>query len=172
MAGFLDFNTKFVADSFEKGAKCRYLPSIFLNWKGLRIIRRKCVPPILPGFWRMTKRLSPLIRSWRKVSGFDSVALPAVFGLSSAAPVRKTERSVDIPVWLIPTMLPSVPGIRALSNSCRSFEALGGVYMLAIQWKADLRATECRRYIPSIMGISRLWRKTLFLLPAVISAMD
>lgn len=77
------------------------------------------------------KTLETLIRELAgKVSGFDSVALPAVFGLSSAAPVRKLKEALDIPVWLIPTMPPSVPGIRAQQQLRRSFEALGGVYML------------------------------------------
>lgn len=65
-----------------------------------------------------------------KISDFDIVALPAVFGLSSAASVKKLKESLDIPVWLIPTMPPSVPGIRAQQQLRRSFEELGGVYML------------------------------------------
>ena len=65
-----------------------------------------------------------------KISDFDIVALPAVFGLSSVASVKKLKESLDIPVWLIPTMPPSVPGIRAQQQLRRSFEELGGVYML------------------------------------------
>lgn len=107
------------------------------------------------------------------VSGFDVVALPAVFGLSSVAPVRRLKEALNIPVWLIPTMPPSVPGIRAQQQLRRSFEELGGVYMLGdTVVKADLRATRCNRYIPSIMGIFHLWRKTLFWLREVISATD
>ena len=43
---------------------------------------------------------------------------------------RPLKEALDIPVWLIPTMPPSVPGIRAQQQLRRSFEALGGVYML------------------------------------------
>lgn len=58
-----------------------------------------------------------------KISDFDIVALPAVFGLSSAAPVKKLKESLDIPVWLIPTMPPSVPGIRAQQQLRRSLKS-------------------------------------------------
>ena len=64
------------------------------------------------------------------VSGFDVVALPAVFGLSSVAPVRRLKEALNIPVWLIPTMPPSVPVFVHSNSSGRSFEELGGVYML------------------------------------------
>ncbi len=77
------------------------------------------------------------------VSGFDVVALPAVFGLSSVAPVRKLKEALNIPVWLIPTMPPSVPGIRAQQQLRRSFEELGGVYMLGdTVVKADFKGNK------------------------------
>lgn len=68
------------------------------------------------------------------VSGFDVVALPAVFGLSSVAPVRRLKEALNIPVWLIPTMPPSVPGIRAQQQLRRSFEELGEYICWVIQW--------------------------------------
>lgn len=52
-----------------------------------------------------------------KISGFDIVALPAVFGLSSAASVKKLKESLDIPVWLIPTMPPPFRVFARSNNS-------------------------------------------------------
>ena len=132
IAGFLDFNTKFVADSFEKcGAECRISSINLPELERLRISPTEMRSTNIARVLENDKTLETLIRELAgKVSGFDSVALPAVFGLSSAAPVRKLKEALDIPVWLIPTMPPSVPGIRAQQQLRRSFEALGGVYML------------------------------------------
>ena len=131
IAGFLDFNTKFVADSFEKcGAECRISSINLPELERLRISPTEMRSTNIARVLENDKTLETLIRELAgRVSGFDSVALPAVFGLSSAAPVRKLKEALDIPVWLIPTMPPSVPGIRAQQQLRRSFEALGGVYM-------------------------------------------
>ncbi len=139
IAGFLDFNTKFVADSFEKcGAECRISSINLPELERLRISPTEMRSTNIARVLENDKTLETLIRELAgKVSGFDSVALPAVFGLSSAAPVRKLKEALDIPVWLIPTMPPSVPGIRAQQQLRRSFEALGGVYMLPMLSDTD-----------------------------------
>ena len=123
IAGFLDFNTKFVADSFEKcGAECRISSINLPELERLRISPTEMRSTNIARVLENDKTLETLIRELAgKVSGFDSVALPAVFGLSSAAPVRKLKEALDIPVWLIPTMPPSVPGIRAQQQLRRSF---------------------------------------------------
>lgn len=132
MAGFLDFNTKFVADSFEKyGAECRISSINLPELERLRISPTEMRSTNIARVLENEKTLEALILELTgKISDFDIVALPAVFGLSSAASVKKLKESLDIPVWLIPTMPPSVPGIRAQQQLRRSFEELGGVYML------------------------------------------
>ncbi len=132
IAGFLDFNTKFVADGFEKyGAECRISSINLPELERLRISPTEMRSTNIARVLENEKTLEALIRALAaKISGFDIVALPAVFGLSSAAPVRKLKESLDIPAWLVPTMPPSVPGIRAQQQLRRSFEELGGVYML------------------------------------------
>ena len=132
MAGFLDFNTKFVADSFEKyGAECRISSVNLPELERLRISPTEMRSTNIARVLDNEKTLEALIKELTgQISGFDIVVLPAVFGLSSAEPVRKLKGALDIPVWLIPTMPPSVPGIRAQQQLRRSFEELGGVYML------------------------------------------
>ena len=132
MAGFLDFNTKFVADSFEKyGAECRISSINLPELERLRISPTEMRSTNIARVLENEKTLEALILELTgKISDFDIVALPAVFGLSSVASVKKLKESLDIPVWLIPTMPPSVPGIRAQQQLRRSFEELGGVYML------------------------------------------
>lgn len=132
MAGFLDFNTKFVADSFEKhGAVCRISSVNLPELERLRISPTEMRSTNIARVLENEKTLEAFITELTgKTAGFDIVALPAVFGLSSSAPVKKLKEELEIPVWLIPTMPPSVPGIRAQQQLRRSFEELGGVYML------------------------------------------
>ena len=84
----------------------------------------------------MKKTLEALIMELAgTVSGFDVVALPAVFGLSSVAPVRRLKEALNIPVWLIPTMPPSVPGIRAQQQAPSFFlKNWGECICWVIQW--------------------------------------
>lgn len=132
IAGFLDFNTKFVADSFEKqGAECRIASINLPELERLRISPTEMRSTNIARVLENEKVLEALIAELTgHTAGFDTVALPAVFGLSSATPAKKLKEALDIPVWLIPTMPPSVPGIRAQQQLRRSFEELGGVYML------------------------------------------
>lgn len=145
MAGFLDFNTKFVADSFEKyGAVCRISSVNLPELERLRISPTEMRSTNIARVLENEKTLEAFITELTgKTAGFDIVALPAVFGLSSSAPVKKLKEELEIPVWLIPTMPPSVPGIRAQQQLRRSFEELGGVYMLGdTVVKADFRGNK------------------------------
>lgn len=145
IAGFLDFNTKFVADSFEKyGAKCQISSINLPELERLRISPTEMRSTNIARVLENEKTLEALIMELAgTVSGFDVVALPAVFGLSSVAPVRRLKEALNIPVWLIPTMPPSVPGIRAQQQLRRSFEELGGVYMLGdTVVKADFKGNK------------------------------
>ena len=145
MAGFLDFNTKFVADSFEKyGAKCQISSINLPELERLRISPTEMRSTNIARVLENEKTLEALIMELAgTVSGFDVVALPAVFGLSSVEPVRRLKEALNIPVWLIPTMPPSVPGIRAQQQLRRSFEELGGVYMLGdTVVKADFKGNK------------------------------
>lgn len=145
MSGFLDFNTKFVADSFEgQGAQCQVSSINLPELERLRISPTEMRSTNIARVLENEKTLETLIAGLAgQISGFDIVALPAVFGLSSDAPVKKLKEELGIPVWLIPTMPPSVPGIRAQQRLRRSFEESGGVYMLGdTVVKADFKGNK------------------------------
>lgn len=131
-AGFLDFNTKFVADSFEaRGAQCKI---IAVNLPEMQRIRKSPTEMRSANIARIlenTNTLNALLSTLKENSnGFDVVALPAVFGLNSSEPVKVLKDGLDVPVCLVPTMPPSVPGIRTQQRLRHEFERLGGVYML------------------------------------------
>ena len=158
IAGFLDFNTKFVADSFEKcGAECRISSINLPELERLRISPTEMRSTNIARVLENDKTLETLIRELAgKVSGFDSVALPAVFRTVVCRTGKKAERSVGHSGMADSDNAALCAGIRAQQQLRRSFEALGGVYMLGdTVVKATSKAIECRRYIPSIMEISR-----------------
>ena len=130
--GFLDFNTKFVADNIEAtGANVKIvnisLPEVERLRKSPTEMRSSNIAKVLQDKNTLNALLSTLKCN---TNGFDVVALPAVFGLFSLEPVKVIKEQMDTPVCLIPTMPPSVPGVRSQRQLRSAFERLGGTYML------------------------------------------
>ena len=132
VAGFLDFNTKFIADSFEKrGAECRMIAVSIPETERLRVNPTEMRAPNIARAFENKDALNALLSKIRTESdGFDCVVLPAVFGLSDSASVKMLFDGLDCKVCLVPTMPPSVPGIRSQMALRRAFERFGGVFML------------------------------------------
>jgi len=130
--GYLDFNTKFIADSFEKqGSECR-ICSIKLD--EMERLRKN------PSEMRATNIARVMDRDgvWEKaaeqikelVQDEDTVVLPAVFGLKDVEVVENLRKKVGIKTMFIQTMPPSVPGIRTQMNLRSIFEKAGGRFLL------------------------------------------
>lgn len=64
----------------------------------------------------------------RHAAEADTVVVPALFGLDSEEPVRQLREAVPAAAP-IPTMPPSVAGIRTQQQLRRAFERLGGLFM-------------------------------------------
>lgn len=130
--GYLDFNTKFLADSFEKqGTTCR-IASIKLE--EMERLRKN------PSEMRSTNIARVMDRDgiWEKaaaqvkemIQDEDVVVLPAVFGLKNAATVELMREAIGIKVVFVATMPPSVPGIRTQMKLKAEFEKAGGRFLL------------------------------------------
>lgn len=130
--GYLDFNTKFLADSFERqGTSCR-IASIKLE--EMERLRRN------PSEMRSTNIARVMDRDgvWEKaaeqvrgmLNGEDTVILPAVFGLKDASVVDKMREAIGVKTMFIATMPPSVPGIRSQMTLKAEFEKAGGRFLL------------------------------------------
>lgn len=131
-AGFLDFNTKFIADALTaRGADCTIailnIEAIDRLRKSPTEMRASNIARTLENEGTFHEFISVLKK---KAEGFDTVILPAVFGLRANGVKARISAKIPIHVQLLPTMPPSVPGIRTQMGLRRTFERLGGVYIL------------------------------------------
>ena len=130
--GYLDFNTKFLADSFEKqGTECRIASIKLEEMERLRKnpseMRSTNIARVMDrdGIWEKTAdQIKTLIK------GEDIVVLPAVFGLKDASVVEKLREAIGIKTMFVATMPPSVPGIRTQMTLKSEFEKAGGRFFL------------------------------------------
>lgn len=130
--GYLDFNTKFLADSFENsGTICRIAsirleemerlrknPSEMRSINIARVMDRE-------GIW---EKAAAQIKEMLKDE--DVVILPAVFGLKNAETVDMMRQAIGIKTVFIATMPPSVPGVRTQMILKAEFEKAGGRFFL------------------------------------------
>ena len=111
--GYLDFNTKFLADSFEKnGSKCRI---VSLKLEEMERLRKN------PSEMRATNIARVMDRDevWEKavaqvkeyLKDEDTVVLPAVFGLKNGSVIEKIRESISVKTVFISSKPPPVPGI-------------------------------------------------------------
>lgn len=132
IAGYLDFNTKFLAESFEKqGTRCRI---IALKFEEMERLRKN------PSEMRATNIARVMDREgvWEKaasqikaaLTNEDTVVLPAVFGLKEAEVTQKLREAIGVNTVFIGTMPPSVPGIRTQMRLKAEFEKAGGRFLL------------------------------------------
>lgn len=130
--GYLDFNTKFLADSFEKqGTVCR-ISSVKLE--EMERLRKN------PSEMRSTNIARVMDRDgvWEKaaaqikamIKDEDVVIVPAVFGLKNAETVDKMREAIGVRTVFVATMPPSVPGIRSQMSLKTEFEKAGGRFFL------------------------------------------
>lgn len=128
--GFLDFNTSFIAEALESnGAEC-LLESLSLpevdrlrhnptEMRAVNIARVLDRPDVFGRFVEQLRSHS---------AGVDALLVPAVLGLDSVRPVEQLRQLLPA-VEAVPTMPPSVPGIRTQQQLRRTFEELGGTFM-------------------------------------------
>lgn len=130
--GFLDFYPRFVADEFknlgtESDIHTFTLPDIDrlrLNPSELRaanIAKALDKPENIEALAQILKE---------KVGDCDAIILPACMELTDQDSSRKLEQKVGKPVYMLPTMPPSIVGIYTQTYLRKYFQQLGGVYML------------------------------------------
>lgn len=130
--GYLDFNTKFLADSFEKqGTECRI---VSVKLEEMERLRKN------PSEMRSTNIARVMDRDdvWSKaveqiksmLKDEDTVVMPAVFGLKDSEITEKIRTRLGVKTYFIATMPPSVPGIRSQMRLKAEFEKCGGYFFL------------------------------------------
>lgn len=132
IAGFLDFYPQFIADEFAKiGTKS----DIHLfSLPGLDHLRRNPSELRSTNIARILDKESnkdELIRILGKVApDSDAIIFPACFGLENANMLPALGRATGKPIYLIPTLPPSIIGIHTQQYMHDYFIHSGGVYML------------------------------------------
>lgn len=132
IAGFLDFYPQFIADEFAKiGTKS----DIHLfSLPGLDHLRRNPSELRSTNIARILDKESnkdELIRILGKAApDSDAIIFPACFGLENANMLPALGRATSKPIYLIPTLPPSIIGIHTQQYMHDYFIHSGGVYML------------------------------------------
>ena len=130
--GYLDLNTKFLADSFEKqGTICR-ISSVKLE--EMERLRKNQSEMRATNIARVMDRDGVWEKAAEQVKGMikdeDIVVLPAVFGLKDASVVEKIREAIGVKTIFVSTMPPSVPGIRTQMTLKAEFERAGGRFLM------------------------------------------
>ena len=130
--GFLDFYPEFIAEEFRRhGVECRFG---CVNLPDLEQIRRNPSEMRSANIARVfdhDRNLEALAgRLCELAEGCDAVILPAIVGLNRNDALDALRSRVRVPIYLLPTLPPSIPGIKAQQTLQRRFRALGGEYFL------------------------------------------
>lgn len=132
ITGFLDFYTQFIADEFLKmGAKCSIHSINFPALENLRKNPTEMRSVNIARVFDKQENIKELARILKAESGnCDSIILPAITGLNREDVVDYLRKEINKPIYLLPTLPPSVPGIHAQQKLRSVFQQNGGVFML------------------------------------------
>ena len=130
--GFLDFYPEFIAEEFAKhGIACSFgsvnLPDLEKIRKNPSEMRSTNIARVFDHEENL-EVLAAKIRECRKEC--DAMILPAIIGLNRNDSLEILKSKVDIPIYLLPTLPPSIPGIKAQQALQHRFRSLGGEYFL------------------------------------------
>ena len=132
ITGFLDFYTRFIADEFLKmGAKCSIHSINFPALENLRKNPTEMRSVNIARVFDKQENIKELARILKAESGnCDSIILPAITGLNREDVVDFLRKEINKPIYLLPTLPPSVPGIHTQQKLRSVFQQNGGVFML------------------------------------------
>lgn len=146
--GFLDFYPKFVADEFAKlGTESEIhlfnLPDIDLLRRNPSEMRSTNIARVLDKKTNFDE-LCHILKDGSQNS--EAIFFSACIGLDDSELLERLKKAVGKPIFLIPTLPPSIVGIRTQQYLHDYFVRLGGTYMLgdSIQ-KADVENNRVMR---------------------------
>lgn len=132
VAGYLDFNTAFLAEGLEKaGVTCRLEAVALPEFERLRTsaseMRSVNIARVMDHdqVWKkFVEQVCVLLRDE------DVVVLPEVFGLQDEHVLEQIRECIPARVVFVGTMAPSVPGIRCQAALKTAFEQAGGEFLM------------------------------------------
>ncbi len=130
--GFLDFNTRFIAEGLEKrGTECRICS---VKPDGIEHLRKNPAEMRSVNIARVMNQEVCWKQFAHKVQelldGEDVVVLPEVFGFEDPVIMQWMKEMIPAKVVFIGTTPPSVPGIRTQRLLKKAYEAAGGTYLM------------------------------------------
>ncbi|MEE4408968.1 MULTISPECIES: glycerol-3-phosphate dehydrogenase subunit GlpB [unclassified Serratia (in: enterobacteria)] len=130
--GFLDFQPQLAADSLMQtlgvrtGVGWLHLPALDRLRNNPSEFRAVNIARVLD----LPENLKPMADELRRLAGdAGAIFLPACLGLEEDAPLVALQAAVGKPVRLLPTLPPSVLGMRLHQALHRRLQQLGGVFM-------------------------------------------
>ncbi|MBK5720034.1 glycerol-3-phosphate dehydrogenase subunit GlpB [Dysgonomonas sp. Marseille-P4677] len=132
ISGFLDFYPRFLADEFAQlGVKSE---TFLFSLPDLDHLRRNPSELRATNITRILDKdtnVKELVNIFKKASSdSDAIIFPACLGLKDSNVLEDLQRLVEKPIYMVPTLPPSVIGIHAQQYMHDYFIHLGGVYML------------------------------------------
>lgn len=130
--GFLDFYPRFIMDEFSKsGLECEVhifsFPALLLLRRNPSEMRAANITRVLDKETHF-RELAEVLRNGSENS--DVIFLPAFLGFSDSGLIKRLSEAVGKPVYVLPTVPPSVPGIRTQEQLHSCFLHHGGVFMM------------------------------------------
>lgn len=129
--GYLDFYPQFLESGFAKcGVECNQHTLHLSEFEHLREssteMRATNIARVMTG--RILSKIANNLKS--RIGDAEAVFMPAAFGLFDTEAVDELRSLVRVPIYFVPTMPASVPGVRTQIQLRQAFQRLGGVYML------------------------------------------
>lgn len=130
--GFLDFYPEFIAEEFRKyGIKCTFGT---FNSTAIEQIRKNPSEMRSANLARVFDHKANLEELAVKIkeasADSEAVILPAIIGINRNDSLEVLRAMAGKPVFLLPTLPPSIPGVMAQQSLQKHFRALGGEYFL------------------------------------------
>ncbi|CAI1841178.1 glycerol-3-phosphate dehydrogenase subunit GlpB [Serratia entomophila] len=130
--GFLDFQPQLAASSLarELGVRAEvaelHLPALDRLRNNPSEFRAVNIARVLD----LAENLTPMAAELQRLAGnAEAIFMPACLGLEDDAPLAALQAAVGKPIRLLPTLPPSVPGMRLHQALRQRFQRLGGVFM-------------------------------------------
>lgn len=130
IAGFLDFYPYFIAEALsDRGIICKYRE---INLHAFDALRTRACEMRSPNIARILDDKAQATWAAKTIQahadGCDAIILPAVVGLYNDSTLQTMQNEVSVPIRLLATMPPSIPGIRAQQKLIRAFKDSRGEY--------------------------------------------
>lgn len=129
--GYLDFYPKFLENCFiKRDVACDVHTLSLPEFEHLREssteMRAANIARIMTG--EILEKIACDLKS--RIGDAQALFMPAAFGLFNSEAVDVLRSKVRVPLYFIPTMPASVPGVRTQIQLRNAFQKLGGVYLL------------------------------------------